>query len=167
MKYFGQYFHYFPLQAQRQNPFTGQIIRPRLVFASGVRLGLAWGLGSPVPRTERFFAGGTATLRGFEQNTVGPITPERFALGGEALLVLNNELRVPLIGRLDGVFFADVGNVFDQVRSLSLGNLRQSAGIGLRIRTTWLLLRGDYGVVLDPRPGEQRGQFYISVGQAF
>jgi outer membrane protein assembly factor BamA len=124
VKYFGQYFHYFPLQAQRQNPFTGQI-RPRLDFASGVRLGLAWGLGSTVPRPERFFAGGSATLRGFEQNTVGPITPERFALGGEALLVLNNELR------------------------------------------TWLLLRGDYGVVLDPRPGEQRGQFYISVGPAF
>jgi len=167
MKYFGQYFHYFPLQAQRQNPFTGQIIRSRLVFASGIRLGLAWGLDGPVPRTERFFAGGSATLRGFEQNTVGPITPERFALGGEALLVLNNELRMPLIGRLDGVVFTDIGNVFSQVRDLSFGDLRQSVGFGLRLRTTWLLLRGDYGVVLDQRPGEQRGQFYISVGQAF
>jgi outer membrane protein insertion porin family len=167
VKYFGQYFHYFPLQEERQNPFTGQTIRPRLVFASGIRLGLAWGMGDPVPRTERFFAGGSATLRGFEQNTVGPITPERFALGGEALLVLNNELRMPLIGKLDGVLFTDIGNVFAQVRDLSLGDLRQSAGFGLRIRTTWLLLRGDYGVVLDPRPGEQRGQFYISVGQAF
>jgi outer membrane protein insertion porin family len=167
MKYFGQYFHYFPLQAQRQNPFSGQIIRPRLVFASGIRLGLAWGLDGPVPRTERFFAGGSATLRGFEQNTVGPITPERFALGGEALLVLNNELRMPLIGRLDGVVFTDIGNVFSQVRDLSFGDLRQSVGFGLRLRTTWLLLRGDYGVVLDQRPGEQRGQFYISVGQAF
>jgi outer membrane protein insertion porin family len=167
VKYFGQYFHYFPLQDERQNPFTGEVIRPRLVFASGVRLGLAWGLGSPVPRTERFFAGGSATLRGFEQNTVGPITPERFALGGEALLVLNNELRMPLIGSLDGVLFTDIGNVFPRVRDVSLGDLRQSAGFGLRLRTAWLLLRGDYGVVLDPRPGEERGQFYISVGQAF
>ena len=167
MKYFGQYFHYFPLQTERQNSFTGQIIRPRLVFASGIRLGLAWGLDGPVPRSERFFAGGSATLRGFEQNTVGPITPERFALGGEALLVLNNELRTPLIGKLDGVFFTDIGNVFTRVRDVSLGDLRQSVGFGLRVRTTWLLLRGDYGVVVNPRPGEQRGQFYISVGQAF
>jgi outer membrane protein assembly complex protein YaeT len=167
VKYFGQYFHYFPLQPQRQNPLTGQIIRPRLVFASGVRLGLASGLGEVVPRTERFFAGGSATLRGFEQNTVGPITPERFALGGEALLVLNNEVRVPLISMFDGVFFVDIGNVFGRVRDFSLTNLRQSAGIGLRLRTSWLLLRGDYGVVLDPRPGEQRSQFYLSVGQAF
>ena len=49
-------------------------------------------------------------------------------------------------------------------RSATFGS---PSGIGLRIRTSWLLLRGDYGVVLDPRPGEQRGQFYISVGQAF
>jgi outer membrane protein assembly complex protein YaeT len=166
-KYFGQYFHYFPLQAERQNPITNVTTRPRLVFASAVRLGLAWGLDGDVPRTERFFAGGSATLRGFEQNTVGPITPERFAVGGEALLVLNNEIRVPLIGALDGVFFTDIGNVFGKVRNFSLMNLRQSAGVGLRIRTSWLLLRGDYGVVLDPRPGEDRGQFYFSVGQAF
>jgi outer membrane protein insertion porin family len=167
VKYFGQYFHYFPLQAPRQNPFTGAIIRPRLVYATGVRLGLAVGIGGDVPRTERFFAGGSATLRGFEQNTVGPITPERFALGGEALLVLNNELRAPLMGVMDGVFFVDVGNVFDRVRAFSFTNLRQSAGVGLRIRTAWLLLRADYGVVVDPRPGEERGQFYLSVGQAF
>jgi hypothetical protein len=36
----------------------------------------------------------------------------------------------------------------------------------LRVRTAWLLLRGDYGIVLDPRPGERRGLFYLSVGQA-
>jgi outer membrane protein assembly complex protein YaeT len=167
VKYFGQYFHYFPLEAQRQDPFTSVSIRPRLVFATGVRLGLAAGIGGDVPRTERFFAGGSATLRGFEQNTVGPITPERFALGGESLLVLNNEVRVPLISVVDGVFFTDIGNVFDRVSSFSLTNLRQSAGLGLRVRTAWLLLRADYGVVLDPRPGERRGLFYLSVGQAF
>ena len=167
VKYFGQYFHYFPLQKPRQNPFTNEVVRPRLVFASGLRLGLAWGLDGDVPRAERFFAGGSATLRGFEQNTVGPITPEGFALGGQALFVLNNELRAPLISIVDGVFFADVGNVFGRVSALALSNLRQSAGIGLRIRTSWLLLRGDYGVVLDPRPGEVRGRFYLSIGQAF
>jgi outer membrane protein assembly complex protein YaeT len=167
LKYFGQYFHYFPLQAQRQNPVTGAVIRPRLVYATGVRLGLAWGLGGDVPRIERFFAGGSATLRGFEQNTVGPITAERFALGGQGLLVLNNELRVPLISVFDGVLFTDIGNVFATVPDFSLTNLRQSVGAGLRIRTAWVLLRGDYGYVIDPRPGEPRSRFYFSIGQAF
>ena len=40
LKYFGQYFHYFPLQAPRRKAFTNQVLRPRLVFAAGVRLGL-------------------------------------------------------------------------------------------------------------------------------
>ena len=39
----------------------------------GVRLGLARGFGGLVPRSERFFAGGSTTLRGFEQNAAGPI----------------------------------------------------------------------------------------------
>jgi outer membrane protein insertion porin family len=65
------------------------------------------------------------------------------------------------------VLFVDIGNVFPRVRSFSFTNLRQSAGLGVRVRTAWLLLRGDYGVVLDPRPGERRGLFYLSVGQAF
>jgi outer membrane protein insertion porin family len=167
VKYYGQYFRYFPLQSERQDPVTSASIRPRLVFATGVRLGLAWGLGNPVPRTERFFAGGSSTMRGYEQNTVGPITPERFALGGEALLVLNNEIRMPIVSIFDGVVFTDIGNVYDRVSRFSLTDLRQSAGVGLRVRTPWLLLRGDYGYVLDPRPDEPRSEFYISIGQAF
>jgi outer membrane protein assembly factor BamA len=46
-------------------------------------------------------------------------------------------------------------------------DLRESTGIGLRVRTPWVLLRVDYGIVLDPRPGEGRSRFYFSIGQAF
>jgi outer membrane protein insertion porin family len=83
------------------------------------------------------------------------------------MLVINNELRVPLISIVDGVGFVDIGNVFRRVTDFSFGDLRKSAGIGLRLRTPWLLIRGDYGVVLDPRPGEGRSQVFFSVGQAF
>ena len=169
IKYLGQYFHYFPLRPSTRKPFTNQIIRPRLVYATGIRIGLGWGLGSdrPVPRSERFYAGGAATLRGFAQNAVGPIGLDRTPLGGEAMIVLNNELRVPLISIVDGVAFADIGNVFPTVRDFSLTDLRQSVGIGLRVRTPWVLLRGDYGIVIDPRPGEPRSRIYFSIGQAF
>ena len=63
--------------------------------------------------------------------------------------------------------FLDIGNVFDRLRDFSFGDLRETAGIGVRVRTPWFLVRGDYGVVLDPRPGEQRSRFYFSIGQAF
>ena len=83
------------------------------------------------------------------------------------MLVINNELRAPLIGIIDGVVFSDIGNVFETIRDFSFTDLRKSVGVGLRVRTPWVLLRGDYGVVLDRQPGEARGRFYFSIGQAF
>jgi outer membrane protein assembly factor BamA len=45
---------------------------------------------------EHFFTGGGATIRGFEQDGVGPRTPLGAAAGGDALLILSNEIRFPL-----------------------------------------------------------------------
>ena len=167
LKYYGQYFHYFPLRPPQRKPFTNEILRPRLVFATGIRLGLARGLDNNVPTSERFYAGGSTTLRGFEQNAVGPIGVNNVPAGGNMLLVLNNEVRVPLISIVDGVVFADIGNVFPKIRDFSFTDLLESAGVGVRLRTPWFLIRGDYGVFLDRRPGERRGRFYFSIGQAF
>jgi outer membrane protein assembly factor BamA/autotransporter translocation and assembly factor TamB len=168
IKYFGQYFRYFPLKAPQRKPFTNETIRPRLVYATGVRLGLAYGLhGEDVPFSERFFAGGSTTLRGFAQNAVGPIGVDGVPLGGEAMLTVNNELRFPLVWRFDGVGFVDVGNVFDRVARFSFLNLREDAGVGLRLHVPWFVLRVDYGVPLQPRPGESRSRLFLSIGQAF
>lgn len=163
IKYFGQYFKYIRLQPERRKRLTNEIIRPRFVYAGGVRIGLARGLGGIVPLSERFFAGGSTTLRGFGQNT---LRSSDGISGGQALLVINNELRVPLISIVDGVAFADLGNVYDRISDLSL-SLRKTAGVGLRLRTPWFLLRGDYGFVLDRRAGEPRSRVFFSIGQAF
>ena len=167
MKYYGQYFMYFPLQPEKPKPFTNEVLRARLVFATGVRVGLARGLGGDVPTSERFYAGGSTTMRGFEQNAVGPVGVNNIPAGGNAVIIFNNELRVPLLRRLDGVLFLDVGNVYPTIPDVSLSDLRESGGVGLRFRTPWVLLRTDYGFVLDPRPGERRSRFYFSIGQAF
>jgi len=167
LKYYGQYFHYFPLHAATQQPTATESLRPRLVFATGMRVGLARGLGGDVPTSEHFYAGGSTTLRGFEQNAVGPVGVNNVPAGGNAVLLLNNELRSPLVRFIDGVLFVDVGNVYPTVSDFSLSNLRESAGVGIRLRTPWLLLRTDYGVVLDPRNGEPRSRWYFSIGQAF
>ena len=130
-------------------------------------MGLAQGIGGIVPRSERFYAGGSATLQGFAQNAVGSIGPNRIPIGGEAMLILNNELRMPLVSIFDGVVFMDIGNVYNRISDISLTDLRKSTGVGLRVRTPWVLLRGDYGIVIAPRPGEPRSRFYFSIGQAF
>jgi outer membrane protein assembly factor BamA/autotransporter translocation and assembly factor TamB len=168
IKYFGQYFRYFPLRAPQRKPFTNEVIRPRLVYAAGVRLGLAYGFhGEDVPFSERFFSGGSTTLRGFAQNAVGAIGVDGVPLGGEAMLTINNELRFPLVWRFDGVGFVDVGNVFDRVASFSFLSLRTDAGVGLRLHVPWFVLRVDYGVPFQLRPGESRSRLFLSIGQAF
>ncbi|HEY2014814.1 MAG TPA: outer membrane protein assembly factor, partial [Bryobacteraceae bacterium] len=168
IKYFGQYFRYFPLQKPRVELFTNQVLRPRLVYATAVRVGLAGGLGGQeVPLSERFFAGGGTTLRGFEQNSVGPVTSGGTQLGGNGMLILNNELRFPLVKMLDGVGFVDIGNVYAHVSDFTLSDLRKAAGMGLRVRTPWFLLRLDYGFNLGRRPGEPSGRVFFSIGQAF
>jgi outer membrane protein assembly factor BamA len=83
------------------------------------------------------------------------------------MFVLNNELRFPLVSIFDGVAFSDIGNVFPRVADISFSEFRETAGLGLRVRTPWFLLRGDYGFLLDRRVGERRGRFYFSIGQAF
>ena len=62
-----------------------------------MRLGLSKGMGTFVPTTERFYAGGSTTVRGFEHNAVGPVDLDGNPFGGDAMLLLNNELRFPLI----------------------------------------------------------------------
>jgi outer membrane protein assembly complex protein YaeT len=167
VRYLGQYFHYIPLQPVRRERFTNELIRPRFVFATGARIGLARGLGNALPTSERFFAGGSTTLRGFAQNAVGPIGADQLPTGGSAMLLLNNEVRFPMFSIVDGVVFADIGNVFPRLGDFDFTGLRKSSGVGVRLRTSWFLVRGDYGLILDRRSGEPRGRFYFSIGQAF
>ena len=105
-------------------------IGQRLVFARAFRFGVQTPYGNTVsgdiPLPERFFAGGGTSLRGFGLNQAGPRDPVTgFPVGGQALLVFNQELRfpmhLPVIGnRLGGAVFYDAGNVFTNIRNITL-----------------------------------------------
>ncbi len=119
---------------------------------------------------ERFFAGGGTTMRGFEQDMLGPTeTLEDGTVrptGGEALFLFNNEIRFPIFGILHGVGFVDIGNVYQRISDFDF-TMRKSAGVGLRLKIKFIPLRFDYGLKLDRKPGESRGAFFFSIGQAF
>ena len=78
-----------------------------------------------IPLPERFFAGGGTSLRGFALNQAGPRDAlTGFPVGGQALLVLNQEFRFPMHlpyfeTSLGGAFFYDGGNVFSRVNRIS------------------------------------------------
>jgi outer membrane protein insertion porin family len=167
VRYFGQYFKYIPLREPEELPWSG-VFKSRWVYAGGVRMGFAAGLGGQVlVPSQRFYAGGGTSVRGFEHNGLGPKDFGGEALGGNAVLIVNNEFRFPLYWIFDGVGFIDFGNVYPKVSDFSLTDIRRTGGFGLRARTPWFLLRLDYGVKFDMRPGESRSKLFFSIGQAF
>jgi outer membrane protein assembly factor BamA len=147
--------------------FADAAPRPGLVFAASARFGIAKGLGGQelVP-SERFYSGGATSVRGFSQDTLGAAVGET-PLGGEGLWIANGEARIPLFKYVDIVGFIDMGNVFRRWQNISFADMRYTGGMGLRIRTPYILLRFDYGIKLNRRPGDSFGRLYGGIGQAF
>jgi outer membrane protein assembly factor BamA len=169
--------------AYRELPFGR-----RNIFAGRIAIGLADGFPYEVqvvnpdgtvetqiledlPASERFFAGGDTTMRGFALDSVGTpatITETGFPRGGNGLVLFNGEIRVPVWRDVGAALFIDAGNVFDRVTNIDLGELRAAAGVGLRYRSPVGPRRFDVGFKLDRRPGDRSGRaFHFSFGQAF
>jgi outer membrane protein assembly factor BamA len=139
-----------------------------VVFASAARVGVAAPLDDQLLLlSERFTAGGAHTVRGAEEDGLGP--RDFFGpTGGEGVLVLNQEVRFPIYRWLRGVGFIDAGNVFDQPSDLRFGDLAGSVGLGLRFHTPFALLRVDYGRLFTSGPAATRsGRWIFGLGQAF
>jgi outer membrane protein insertion porin family len=167
--------------------FTAQTFRTLpgrrgIVFAASARLGAAAGFPSAagsrdLPASERFFAGGDTTVRGFALDRLGvrhdPALPSDtlddagFPLGGNALLLFNGEFRVPVKNGVKVVGFADVGNVFKTVSDVTLGDLRPALGFGFRYRSPVGPLRFDLGFKVPRRDDESRTAWFITFGEAF
>jgi len=170
--------------AYRQLPGSRNV-----VAVLGARVGLAAGFPRIViqegqagtivvddlPASERFYAGGDTTVRGFALDRLGTpdtIDPAGFPKGGHGLVVLNAELRIPVRGVLGAVAFVDGGNVFRTVDEMDFGQLRAAVGFGLRYRSPVGPIRVDLGIKLARRmlPSGQRERptaLHISLGQAF
>jgi outer membrane protein insertion porin family len=155
------------------------------VFGTSARLGMAAGFPQPgtdtadqtqpnLPASERFFAGGDTTVRGFALDQLGsPATIKGgFPIGGNAVVIFMQELRVPVYRGFGVVGFFDTGNVFARTMSIDLGQLRSSVGFGVRYRSPVGPIRVDLGFKVDRQdivPGtlESPRALHISLGQAF
>lgn len=83
---------------------------------------------SQLPASERFFAGGDRSVRGFALNNLGPRDAEDQVVGGRYLLVASAEYEHRIVGQWGVAAFVDAGNAFD---SLSF-DVEAAAGVGLR-----------------------------------
>jgi len=158
----------------------------RIVWANSLRLGFAKAFGSSnIPTSERFFAGGGNTLRGFPINAAGPQRIVPFCgnpndtstcanitvpIGGNQLFILNSELRFPLpiIKNLGAVVFYDGGNVYNRISiARFINDYTNTVGVGLRYDTPVGPVRFDIGHNLNPVTGFRSTQFFVTLGQAF
>ncbi len=140
-----------------------------VLWAQSVRVGLARTTDEDLITDVRFFAGGQYSVRGYSNEGLGPtetISDLTQAVGGEALLVINEELRVPLPLDLTGVAFLDAGNVWATTGDFGR-SLVTSLGLGLRASSPIGLLRLDAAFPLDRRPGDARFTLYLGFGNAF
>lgn len=158
-----------------------------IIFANSVRIGLAQPFNnSRVPISEAFFAGGGNSLRGFPLDGAGPQRSVKICSAGESgcstdtfiqvpeggneLLVINSEARIPLPFKkgLSIVPFYDGGNVFPRVGFHDFTSLySNNVGLGLRYATPVGPIRIDVGRNLNPVDGVKATNYFISIGQAF
>jgi translocation and assembly module TamA len=95
------------------------------------QLGTTWvSETTKLPGTERFFAGGDRSVRGFGYNDLSPLDDGGAKIGGRHLFTGSAELIRDLPRNLALALFVDVGNAFDDFGD----PLQYSAGIGVRFR---------------------------------
>jgi len=152
-------------------------IGDRIVVASRLQFGNIRPVGSDpknVPFSKKFFLGGATSIRGWGRYEVSPLS-EGLPIGGNSMLAISEELRATLRGKLGGVLFLDVGNVWAESFGFKLNDLRYAVGPGLRYQTPIGPIRFDVGYQLNPvpellvngSPQTRRLRFHFSIGQAF
>jgi len=114
----------------------------------------------------RFFAGGQGSVRGFDRDTVGPSVLGS-SVGGGALLILNEELRIPVWGGLRAAVFADIGQVW---ASWGQADIHMSVGVGVGVR--WATPVGPLWAdiawpVVNTGISSTKPKFYIGIGRPF
>jgi translocation and assembly module TamA len=140
----------------------------RSVLAARALAGFAQGAGElSLPPDQRFYAGGTATIRGYGYQLVGPMFPHTGnPSGGTAIAAGGLEFRQRLYTNWGVVAFVDVGQVSASLKPLP-DDTRIGAGAGMRYYTPIGPIRFDIAVPVSRRVGEDSFEVYIGLGQAF
>lgn len=84
---------------------------------------------SAVPYKLRFFAGGDQSIRGYNYQSLSPLSDKGYLTGGQAIAVASGEYNYEVREGLRLALFSDVGNAYDKNFS---NDTKIGAGVGLR-----------------------------------
>jgi translocation and assembly module TamA len=119
-----------------------------------------------VPPDQRFYAGGSSTIRGYAYQMVGPLFPDEIPEGGNAIDTGTIEFRQRVYRNFGIVPFIDAGQVSAGSAPFS-GTFVAGAGLGLRYYTGIGPIRVDFAKPLKYTHGSGAFQLYIGLGEAF
>lgn len=146
--------------------------------------GYGYGNSSTMPVEKLFYCGGSTSMRGWQARTLGPGNSELLTVFsipsqiGDMKLEANVEYRFPLVWKLEGALFVDVGNIWNIPRKevndttgvFSFNNLGESIGLdwglGIRMNLGFLLIRVDGGLRLHD-PARAEGNRWVPVREWF
>ncbi len=152
----------------------------RSIIALRALAGLAQGATEfSLPPDQRFYAGGSGTIRGYRYQSVGPLFPDGNPIGGTAINAGQAEYRQRIGQNLGFAVFLDAGQVSQDVNPLD-STLRFGAGAGVRYYTAIGPIRLDFGVPINrvgattspieggiARSAGDHFEIYIGLGQSF
>lgn len=161
--------YYLDLHDLRLNPDPG-----RSILALRALGGLAQGAGQfSLPPDQRFYAGGSGTVRGYRYQAIGPTFPNPNnpgnpgnPIGGTAINAGTAEFRQRIGQSLGFAVFVDAGQVSQDVNPLD-APLRFGAGAGARYYTPIGPIRLDVALPINRQHNDDAFELYIGLGQAF
>jgi outer membrane translocation and assembly module TamA len=165
-KIWGGEYEFFSLTAEAKRY---QRIGWGVVLASRLEIGLSDAFGSRknMPLSERFYAGGEGSVRGYGRRKLGPLNGADDPLGGLSLVEGSVELRRPLWRNLSGAIFLDFGQVSLDSYDLPFDDLQFAPGFGMSYATPVGPLRLDIGFPINPAEDDGPWQVHFSIGQYF
>lgn len=146
-------------------------------FFAQINSSVAWADGygdtDNIPPYERLFAGGSRSVRGFRDGTLGPRDSFFNPFGGKLRVSSQNELIIPTPLETDNKStrlsaFIDIGNAYNEIEDFEFGSLRSSYGLAYTWFTPFLgILDISYAIPLESEPGDELDRFQLNFGAGF
>ncbi len=184
-EYFGGFLKgddsFFKLQAEWSRY---RVVWPGWISATRVRGGWAGAFGETpsVPLDEALYLGGANTVRGFEENRLGPLREDGTPEGARYIAVFNQEFRwktvqvlnvLPFFGDIFATMplwqsvFVDIGNGFQRTEEMRFDNVAVAYGTGVQIVSPAGPIRFDYARVLDTDNFDYADRWHFTILYAF
>ena len=126
-----------------------------------------FGKSKTVPINDRYYIGGANTIRGFSEKDLGPKTELGEPIGADIIIIVNQEFRYPILGKLWGSIFGDVGNGYRNRSDIKFENLAVSYGAGIQFISPAGPIRLDYARRVKVKGIESGDKFHFTILYAF